>query len=411
MACDILFFSLFRTDNPYSSISLSMAKEIARTNRVLYVNHPYSWKDLIKGLLQRDTIMHKRLPGLLWGRVQYETLPQIPANFIGVVPPPTLPINWLPPGALYQFLQGWNNRIVLRAISKALRDHDWQKYAYINCYNPFYAGSLPENLGAAVQIYHCIDDITQDAYTDKHGTNLEIAAIRKADLTFVTSSNLKKLKSAYSNRIVLYYNAADVTLFKKVWQERFPKPMELSGKTGKVIGFVGNLDALRIDYALLKQIALAYPQHTMLLIGPMNSSEPAQIGLDRLPNVVWTGSRPLESLPAYLQYMDCVLIPFLCNTLTASIYPLKINEYLAAGKAVVSTAFSEDIKGFADYIYLAQDSDDFIQKIAIALDENPANEVQRRSRLAETNSWAARIEQLWAEIDKVTLPARQKVTL
>jgi glycosyltransferase involved in cell wall biosynthesis len=109
--------------------------------------------------------------------------------------------------------------------------------------------------------------------------------------------------------------------------------------------------------------------------------------------------------------MDCVLIPFLCNTLTASIYPLKINEYLAAGKAVVSTAFSEDIKGFADYIYLAQDADDFIQKIALALEENAANVVERRSNLAETNSWAARIEQLWAEIDKATLPVRQKVTL
>lgn len=397
MTYDTLFFSLFRTDNPYSSISLSMAKEIARTNRVLYVNHPYSWKDLLK----RDAVLRKRLPGLLLGRVQYETLPQIPDNFVAVTPPPTLPINWMPPGLVYQFFQAWNNRIVLRAIRKALRDHAWQEYVYINCYNPFYASMLPENAGAALQIYHCIDDITQDPYTDKHGTDLEIAAIRQADLTFVTSSNLKKLKQPYSDRIVLYFNAAAVDLFKTVLQGRFRRPEELEGKTGKVIGFIGNLDALRIDYPLLKKIALAYPEHTLLLIGPINSREPAQIGLDQLPNVVWAGSRPLESLPAYLQYMDCVLIPFLCNTLTASIYPLKINEYLAAGKAVVSTAFSDDILGFAEYIYLAQDHTAFIGQIERALQENDPAMVQNRSALAETNSWAARIQQLWQEIDRV----------
>ena len=200
---------------------------------------------------------------------------------------------------------------------------------------------------------------------------------------------------------MLYFNAAAVDLFKTVLQGRFRRPEELEGKTGKVIGFVGNLDALRIDYPLLKKIAQAYPEHTLLLIGPINSREPAQIGLDQLPNVVWACSRPLESLPAYLQYMDCVLIPFLCNTLTASIYPLKINEYLAAGKAVVSTAFSDDILGFAEYIYLAQDHTAFIGQIERALQENDPAMVQNRSVLAETNSWAARIQQLWQEIERV----------
>jgi hypothetical protein len=99
--------------------------------------------------------------------------------------------------------------------------------------------------------------------------------------------------------------------------------------------------------------------------------------------------------------MDCVLIPFLCNTLTASIYPLKINEYLAAGKAVVSTAFSDDIQGFSEYIYLAQDHTAFIGQIERALQENDPAMVQNRSALAETNSWAARIQQLWQEIERV----------
>jgi teichuronic acid biosynthesis glycosyltransferase TuaH len=431
---DIVFFTLFRTDNPYSSISLSMAKELAKTQRVFYVNHPYSLKDLVRGLLRGDQTLRTRLPWLLSGRVRYEGLETIPKNFIAAQPPLTLPINWLPKGRLYNFFQRLNNGILLRSIRKVLRDHKVFNYLYINCYDPFYAGYLPKKMGAALCIYHCIDDIAQNAYTAKHGVDLENEAVRNADVTFVTSTKLKKLKETalrhpspegrgdadnsveYSKalvaehstsplpvgegsgvglnkRIVTFFNAADVSVFQKVISEKYPRPVELEGRTGKVVGFIGNLDELRIDYLLLKKIALAHPDKTLLLIGPVNSPEPKTIGLDKLPNVVFTGSRRLEELPPLLQHIDCALIPFLCNTLTESIYPLKINEYLAAGKPVVSTSFSDDIRSFADCIYLAENQEEFIRMIDEAIFENNAGLEQRRLEVANSNSWEARIRQ------------------
>ncbi|MCC6282239.1 MAG: glycosyltransferase [Saprospiraceae bacterium] len=394
---DIVFFSLFRTDNPYSSISLSMAKELAKTRRVFYVNHPYSLKDIIKGWRAGDPALRRRLPQLLSGRMGYELLDSIPHNFIAVQPPATLPINWLPPGPVYNFFQRLNNGIILRTIRRVLRDHEVRNYVYINCYDPFYAGYLPKKMGAQCCIYHCIDDITQNAYTDRHGTALENEACRNADLTFVTSTNLYRLKAPFARRIVTYFNAADVAVFQQVLTEKYPRPKELEGRVGKVIGFIGNLDELRIDYPLLKKIALAFPEHTLLLVGPLNSTEPQSIGLDQLPNVIFAGSRVLQALPPLLQHMDCVLIPFLHNTLTKSIYPLKINEYLAAGKPVVSTAFSDDIRTFAEHIYLAEDHAAFLEKIKEALLENDPRRVQSRAEVAHSNTWEARIRQLWHE--------------
>jgi teichuronic acid biosynthesis glycosyltransferase TuaH len=396
----VLFFSLFRTDNPYSSISLSMARELAKTRRVLYVNHPYSLKDCIRGLLDGDPMLQSRLPTILRGRNYYATLDSIPDNFVFVQPPLTLPINWMPPGRIYDWFQRINNWIVLRSIQRAVSDYQFHNYLYINCYDPFFAGYLPEKMGARCCIYHCIDDISQHAYTARHGLKLEQEACRNADLTFVTSTNLKRLKEPFARRIVTYFNAADVSVFQKVWQEKYPRPKELEGRTGQVIGFIGNMDDLRIDYPLLKKIALAYPDKTLLLVGPINSPEPVEIGLDKLPNVVFAGSRVLNQLPPLLQYMDCVLIPFLCNTLTESIYPLKINEYLAAGKAVVSTSFSADIRSFAPVIHLAASHDDFIEKIALALAEHDPNLTQQRIEIANTNTWEARIQQLWVEVEK-----------
>ena len=391
---DFVFFTLFRTDNPYSSISLSMAKEIAKTRRVLYVNHPYTLKDVLTGLRAGDAALRRRLPRLLTGRPCYETLDTIPQNFIALQPPLTLPINWLPKGRWYDFFQRLNNRIVLRSIRRALRDQKIGPFVFINCYDPFYAGWLPSDMGATCCIYHCIDDITQNAYTDKHGTDLENQAAAHADITFVTSTNLANLKRPFAKRIEYYFNAADVEVFQRTRTETFPRPAELEGRPGPVIGFVGNLDELRIDYPLLKKIALAHPDKTLLLVGPINSPEPKALGLDQLPNVVFAGSRRLHELPPLLQHMDCVLIPFLCNTLTKSIYPLKINEYLAAGKPVVSTAFSEDIRGFAPHIYLAENHDHFLAQIGPALSENDPTLVEARVAVANSNTWAARIGQL-----------------
>jgi teichuronic acid biosynthesis glycosyltransferase TuaH len=407
---DVVFFTLFRTDNPYSSISLSMAKELARQgHRVFYVNHPYTLKDVATGMLRGDRALRRRLKNVLTGRTTYETLDAIPQNFVAATPPATLPINWLPPGRLYDSLQRRNNDIVLRTISKALREHGVRDFIFINCYDPFYAGYLPAEFGARLSIYHCIDDITQNAYTDKHGTKLENEAAARADVTFVTSTNLARLKAPYARRIEHYFNAADNAVFERVLHERFPRPAELDGRPGPVIGFIGNLDELRIDYPLLKKIAEANPDKTLLLVGPVNSPEPKQLGLDKLPNVVFAGPRRLDELPALVQHMDCALIPFRCNTLTASIYPLKINEYLAAGKAVVSTTFSDDIRSFAPYIYLAEDHDAFLRQIDAALAERDPAKVEERVGVSRGNSWEARIRQLW-EVVAALAAAKNRAT-
>lgn len=403
MQYDVILFTLFRTDNAYSSISLSMAKELAKTVRVLYVNHPYSWKDLLRGILRRDPALLKRLPRLLFFQNTYETLDTIPERFTAITPPPTLPINWLPTGRVYRFFQDLNNRIVLNAIRRAARKYGIGRFVYLNCYDPFFAGYLPPETGAVCSIYHCIDDISQDPYTARHGLRLENEACAQADITLVTSTNLYHLKKPVARRVEHFFNAADVSVFQRVLNETFPRPPELGDRPGQVIGFIGNLDALRIDYALLHKIALAFPDKILLLVGPLNSKEPEQTGLIRLPNVVLTGARRLDELPALLQHMDCVLIPFLCNTLTYSIYPLKINEYLAAGKPVVSTTFSEDIRTFANCCYLAENHDLFLQGIQQALAENDPALTALRTATAAANTWEARIKHLQKLVDAVVV--------
>ncbi len=395
---DIVYFTLFPWDHSYSSVSLSLSRTFAKNNRVFYINHPFTYKDFLSGY--RSEKVKKRRRNLLLGKLTYDTGHSINESFIPIHPPNTIPINFLPNGALYRRLKKWNDKILLKTIHQVIRDYQLKDFLFLNCFNPFYVGTLPESFGQMLNIYQCIDDMTQEAYTAKHAYRLEEEVIRKADFTFVTSKKLYTTKSALNPNTYILHNAVDWNIFRHSTETRFDRPADLAHIKNKMIGFTGNLNEYRVNYALLRQIALHHRDKTLVLVGPLNSNDYREYGLDKLPNVVLTGGKPIAELPRYLQHFDCLIIPFLSNKLTESVYPLKINEYLSSGKPVVSTNFSEDIRGFEDWIYLAETERDFLLKIDLALQEKDANLAQGRIEVARSNTWEARVEQFWKIIEK-----------
>jgi len=394
---DIIYFTLFPWENAYSSVSLSFTREFVKHNRVFYINHPYTVKDFVKGWKQ--PMVKARKTDMLLNRMRYETIPELP-DVVAVQPPLTLPINWLGPGKLYDRLFEVNNQIILKTIKQVIKDYNLKNFIYLNCFNPYYAGALPKEFGAKLSMYQCIDDMTEEAYTAKHGARVEEEAIRNSDVAFVTSRNLHKLKKHLNPNLSILHNAVDISIFEKALERPLPRPKELEGAKGKIIGFTGNINEYRLDYPLFKMIAEQHPDKTLVLVGPLNSDCYKEYGLDKMPNVILTGGKHIRELPAFLQHFDVTIIPFLKNKLTASIYPLKINEYLAAGKPVVATNFSEDIRSFADVVYIAENEKAFVQAINRAIAENSAELIEQRVLTAKQNTWTERVKQFWEIVDK-----------
>ncbi|MFT2009012.1 glycosyltransferase [Pontibacter sp. 13R65] len=405
---DIVILSTARVDDAYSSSALSLAKELAKHNRVFFIEHPFSAKDFISQYSVGQKIKDRK-QALLFGKNMYRHTAGAPANFTVVTPKLTLPINWLPEGNLYDTLSGVNDKILGATLRTVIKDHKIKKYLFVNIFVPYYLRNIPADIQPTATIYYTVDDISQEPYIAKHGIRLEKEAVTKADMALATSKELTRLLGEYANNVCFLPNAADTSLFRKAAETTLEKPDELKGITQKIICYTGNIGT-RINYKILKSIALQHADKVLLMVGPVSNQDYVTAGLDKLPNVLFVGSKNIAALPAYLQYSDCTIIPFEYSTLTKSIYPLKVNEYLAAGKPVVATAFSEDIVDFGDVVYIAKTEQEFVDKISEAIATDDDAKKQERIQKAQLNTWKARADRFWElvqqKLEKTATPAR-----
>jgi glycosyltransferase involved in cell wall biosynthesis len=116
------------------------------------------------------------------------------------------------------------------------------------------------------------------------------------------------------------------------------------------------------------------------------------------PRIALLGRRPYEAMPEYISAFDCCLVPFAINRLTEGVNPIKLREYLAAGRPVVATALPE-ILPYAGVLELAASPEEFVTAVGRALApayDGPEARERRRERVAG-ESWdlaAERIDRL-----------------
>lgn len=393
---DVLMLALARHDGQYSSTAWSLAKEFARESRVIYIDNPFTLTDLLQS--QKQAQIRKRyFLGLF--RRRKVLRPDSSTTLLVVVPPIMLPINWLPEGVLYTMMARINNWLLKKAVEKVLKEQGVSNYLYINSFNPFYGKKGDFEPAPSFYIYQTVDEMGHSKYVAKHGPRLEKKAMQEAGAVIATSRELQKKAQREAIGAVYIPNAADMELFRTAMEKKLPVPPELEGEQRKVVCYTGHVDH-RLDYSLLKEVARLHPDKLFLMVGPVSGSEVKESGFADLPNVQFTGKKKLPELPAYLQHAHCAIIPFKCNSLTAGIYPLKINEYLGAGRGVVATPFSEDIKDFAEVISLAETAAAFAEAIQQLLDTDHKALRELRLRRAMENSWQARVSSIWELVEQ-----------
>lgn len=258
--------------------------------------------------------------------------------------------------------------------------------------HPFWwpiAGVLPNSQ----VVYDCMDHHQGFGNNAQGLLPLEQELIHEADMTLFASAWLKQYWSEHSpvapgkQREVLR-NAADFGYFSKVPERCYQDPQ---GRP--VIGYYGAL-APWFDVELVSAIADAFSDCTVLLIG----ADTDRIGprLRRHANIKLTGEVPYGQLSAYLQAFNVCILPFRIEALTLATNPVKVYEYLSAGKPVVAVDLPE-LHEFSQQVRIAKDAPAFIEAIAQALKEPfPSTVSRQRQDFAAQQTWEHRVQTLVA---------------
>jgi polysaccharide pyruvyl transferase CsaB len=233
-------------------------------------------------------------------------------------------------------------------------------------------------------IYDCMDEWDTFPLIKQPLIQMEKELVRCADLLVVTAKKLYDKWHSYGTPIVLSRNGVDFDFFQKNLGENDL----LKDLKGPVIGYYGAI-ADWFDLALVHYVAEQRPQYQFVFLGGIFDVDVSQLQL--LPNVHLLGQQPYELMPKYLFDFDVCMIPFKINAVTQATDPVKLYEYLSAGKPVVSVDLSE-ISIYRDLIYTATSKENFLFNLDQAVNEDDPEIQAKRIELAKNNTWGNRYE-------------------
>jgi teichuronic acid biosynthesis glycosyltransferase TuaH len=379
---DIVLFSFQPWDTEIGSNFKDMAIELARHNRVLFVNRALDRSYFRK--FKDDIKVKTRLQSIRQGVGE---LQEISRN-LWIHNPRTLleSINGIPLHFVHDWVNKINNRRLSKEINKAIAQLGFKEVILIND-NDFVRGYyLKEMIDCEAYIFYIRDFMMGVDFFQRHGGRHESGLMKKVDLVVANSTYLANYARKQNPHSFDIGQGCDLTQFL---EENLPKPADLPAIPSPIIGYVGNISAIRIDAEVIKYIAAQLPQCQVVMVGPVDKEFP-QTELLQAPNIHFLGGKKPDTLASYVEYFDICINPQILNNVTVGNYPRKVDEYLAMGKAVVATN-TEAMQLFRDYAWLCDSKEDYVKHIEYLLNHQDRldgeEEKIRRRAFALSHSW------------------------
>ncbi len=261
--------------------------------------------------------------------------------------------------------------------------------------NPHSAVHMAGQMGESQVVYDITDDwttLTQSPALTRLTIAQDAALCRCADAVIVCSERLQEMKQSLTKRLYLIPNGVDADHYKSVLDGTGPLPAPADHWAKPVLGYTGTIHPDRVNVPLIEALAKRFPAGTVALVGPNMLTGEDKQRLEACGNVVLTGPVPYAEVPEIMRAFDVCITPHRVTPFTESLNPIKLWEYLAAGKPIVATP----VAGFRDYpqfVRLASDPNSFAEAVEAALAEDPFLGEARRSE-ARRHSWNHRLDQV-----------------
>lgn len=351
---------------------------------------------------RRDEAWRKAPP---WGRFEH-------VDSVWVDDPPRWLLRW-------PRLAGWDELIL------GIQARRWRRKlaaagAHRICAYVFHPAFLPFvcHIGAQRVVYHAYDLFDHQPGWNETLAAAEATLLEMADLVIVPSDALAEelcRKRARPIRVLL--NAADVPSFLSAADARVCEPNDLAAISRPRVGYLGSLHP-QIDYGLLRTLAERRPDHQWVLIGPRQREKDLVkdqdfVACTRLPNVHMLGAKGKDEIAIYTVAMDVNVMIYRStdSSWTKVAYPLKLHEYLAAGRPVVSMNLPM-LRPLANVIRFAHGVDDWLTALDEAIAGHGTGTKEMRQAAAQGHGWESRAEVLdrWLAELMDAVPPRTVVT-
>ena len=289
----------------------------------------------------------------------------------------------------------YNSFICRRALQARIAGFSQNKILFwVSSPVPYLPSLLSEFPDSSV-VFDWIDDVRLFAHSSPRVEACLHYLLTTSDFVFASAQRLhdQALQYRKPGSLAVLSNGVDVSHWCHPPENpKPPHPMD-SFPPGPIIGYFGTISHW-IDFDLVAKMASACPQWQFVFIGPV-SHAPGFHDLIESKNIHWIREQPYNRLPEFSHFFDAAWLPFRTDGLRATINPVKIYEYLAAGKPVVASPLP-DLIDLQPGVNIAESAFDFIQRISALLNAQDETMVKERRSIAEMHSW----DRLWRKAEQ-----------
>lgn len=244
---------------------------------------------------------------------------------------------------------------------------------------------------AKVSIFDCIDEPVGIFSHWNIGGSWEYA-VESADIVLASAQKLYDNIKAIRKDVVLVPNGCDFEHFRwnRKWNRR---PKEYEKLDGPIITFCGAI-APWLDHQLIYDVAKYYPEFNFVMVGALYDMDYS----DSPENIHVLGHKPYQDLPPYLHYSDVLTIPFdINNPVIEATNPIKLWEYLATGKPIVTTNIPEVTM---DCVYKTRTKNQYMKFIERSMKVHTEEKRGKSVKIARQNSWTERVQRIVKKLEE-----------
>ena len=397
---NIICVSYSTWEGPYTKSVVQLMSLLGQNNRVLYVEYPFTVKDLVYTLLGKQQAPVARMLGLKPRAIVKKTAEG--AEVLNWVLPPMIPVNAIKNEKPYRILLNIDTWIYRRSLRRAIKKFNMGNPVVVNAYNPIFGEQLLGKLNEKASIYYCYDGFSKDRRGIR-AWDADRCFSETADGIIVTSDFLKEQKLQANRNVIAVKNGVDFAMFNREAKKE-PAPAGIRRK----IGYIGSIDQ-RFDLETVEFAVKDLPGYDFEFIGDVRNPG-VKSRLEQYPNVTFLPPVKPAEVPERLKQCDAGIIPYICNEINKNVYPLKINEYLATGVPVVLTKFAK-LPEFNGQVHFAATAEEFRDAIVAATENDSKEKIKSRIGFASSNSWISRAEEFSAAIVDFCSKKRSNPTL